>query len=116
MSEIILKNSLVLDKNIDNVIEHFLNSYNSNQTKKRYKKVLKEFFSQKNIKSLKDLANFHISEIKDFCLNFIYSKAKYEDSKSDIILNPATINNSAYTLRAFFKYLVNYYDYPKNPL
>jgi integrase len=49
--------------------------------------------------------------------SFKATKIKVESSSiEEHILNPATINNIAYSIKSFFKYLIDYYNYPKNPL
>jgi len=48
--------------------------------------------------------------------DFKESKSKYDKHNKAHILNPATINNIAYIIKSFFNYLIDYYNYPKNPL
>lgn len=104
-----------LQKNIIEVIEDFTNSFNSLKTKKRYKTVLKQFFEMLEIVKLEELADIHITEVKKCFDRFRESKSKF-DSENKTLLNPATINNLAYIVKSFFNYLIDYYNYPKNPL
>lgn len=106
----------ILEKWINEVIEDFLLSFHSIKTKNRYKTVLEQFFWSIKVYRLEDLNNYHISEVwKSFEL-YKEKKAKYDEENKNHILNPSTINNIAYILRSFFKYLIDYYNYPKNPL
>ncbi len=104
-----------LQKNIIDVVEDFTNSFNSLKTKKRYKTVLKQFFEMLEIVKLEELADIHITEIKKCFDKFRESKSKF-DTENKALLNPATINNLAYIVKSFFNYLIDYYNYPKNPL
>lgn len=43
-------------------------------------------------------------------------KSKFHSDSKGHLLNPSTINNLAYIIKSFFNYLIDYYNYPKNPL
>jgi len=117
MKDLINSNqNLILEKSINEVLEDFLLFYNSIQTKKRYKIVLSEFLDFLKIKQLEDLNKYHISDIYTSFELYKDSKSKHDKDNHNKILNPSTLNNIAYIIRAFFKYLIDYYNYPKNPL
>lgn len=111
-----LEGNLTLQKSITDVIEDFLSWFNSPKTKNRYRTVLKQFFDELWTKKLSELWDFHITEVSKVFDEFRDKKTKFDPENKMIVLNPATINNTAYTIRSFFKYLIDYYNYPKNPL
>ncbi len=117
MKELINTNkNLILEKSIKEVIEDFLLSYSSIKTKNRYKTVLKQFFDEINILSLAELWEIHLSKILISFEKYKNTKSVFDSENTNKVLNPASINNIAYIIRAFFKYLIVYYNYPKNPL
>ena len=107
---------LTLQKPLNEVIQDFIDSFNAQKTKNRYKTVLLEFFWTLNIIKLEELWKIHISEIVKKFDSYRVKKSKFNKNSKSHILNPATINNIAYIIRSFFKYLIIYYNYPKNPL
>lgn len=106
----------ILDKNINEVIWDFISSFNSAKTQKRYKTVLEEFFEFLNLKQLDELWNIHIVEISKKFDKFRAKKSKFDEENKTHLLNPSSINNIAYIIKSFFNYLIDYYNYPKNPL
>ena len=62
------------------------------------------------------MADIHIVEVKKCFDEFRESKSKFDSEKKSHLLNPSTINNLAYIIKSFFNYLIDYYNYPKNPL
>ena len=105
-----------LQKDIFEVIEDFINSFNSIKTKTRYKTVLKQFLELLEIKKLEELWDIHITDIKNIFDDFKKSKSNFDEHNKSLVLNPSTINNIAYIIKSFFNYLIDYYNYPKNPL
>ena len=105
-----------LEKNIIEVIWDFISSFNSLKTQKRYKTVLVEFFELLEIKQLDELWNIHITEVKNIFDKFRANKSKFDEENKSHLLNPSSINNIAYIIKSFFNYLIDYYNYPKNPL
>ena len=105
-----------LQRNIDKVIEDFTISFNSIKTQKRYKTVLKQFFVLLKVQQLVQLADVPLVEVKSVFDSFRESKSHYDEQNTTHLLNPATINNLAYIIKSFFNYLMDYYNYPKNPL
>jgi site-specific recombinase XerD len=111
-----INQDLILQKSIIEVIDDFLLSYNSIHTKKRYKTTLIEFFEYLNVNHLEELGMIHIADVTKAFDKHKLQKAVFFDEQKTKIKNTATINNIAYVIRAFFKYLINFYNYPKNPL
>jgi len=105
-----------LQKNINEVIEDFSNSFNSKKTQIRYQTVLKQFFELLQVQQLKQLWDIHITEVKKCFDEFKTVKSKFHNDNKSHLLNPSTINNIAYIIKSFFNYLIDYYNYPKNPL
>ena len=117
MNNLKIQNQLfTLQKNITEVIKDFTSTFNSLKTQKRYKTVLEEFFEFLDLKQLDELGNIHIVEIAKKFDKFRALKSKFDEENKSHILNPSTVNNIAYILKSFFNYLINYYNYPKNPL
>lgn len=106
----------ILNKNIVDVIDEFLNQYNNIQTKRRYNRILLNFVDFLEIESLNDLWIFHFSQLNTYCIDFINLYKKFDDENKKRIINNSTINNVAYILRSFFNYIIFNYNYPKNPL
>ncbi len=104
------------NKTIQEVIEEFLNFKNSDQTKRAYRKDLETFFMKLKIIYLQDLAYIPFHELVRTVMGYINSFRKAEKYQPDKVLNPKTVNRKAYSLSAFFKFLINVYNYPKNPV
>jgi len=105
-----------LQKDITEVIKDFTGSFNSQKTQGRYQTVLKQFFELLEVQKLEELSDIHIVEVKKCFDVFREIKSKYDEHNISHLLNPSTINNIAYIIKSFFNYLVDYYNYPKNPL
>jgi site-specific recombinase XerD len=105
-----------LQRNINEVIEDFTISFNSIKTQKRYKTVLKQFFEILEVQQLEQLADVPLVEVKRVFDSLKESKSHYDEHNTTHLLNPSTINNIAYIIKSFFNYLIDYYNYPKNPL
>ncbi|MFN8672219.1 MAG: site-specific integrase [Candidatus Sericytochromatia bacterium] len=103
-------------KTIKEVIEEFLKLKNSEQTKRAYRNDIKEFFLKLNVAFLKDLGNIPYHEIVKFTMKHINSFRKAEKYYPDRVINAKTVNRKAYAISAFFKFLINVYNYPKNPV
>lgn len=105
------------DKTIYNIISEFLSEFNSVNTIRRYKKILNEFLiSYLKFNLLMDFAQIHPANMTNYCQEFINSKKKLDPENNNRLLNPNSINNTTYCIRSFFKYLIDRYNYPKNPL
>lgn len=103
-------------KTTNEVIEEFLSYKNSEQTKRAYRVDIKTFFTRHNINFIKEIGKIEYHEIVRLLLSYINSFKKSEKYHPDRIINTKTINRKAYSLSAFFKFLVNVYNYPKNPI
>ena len=112
----IINYTFTLKKTLDETIRDFTISFNSQKTQQRYQTVLKQFFKLLEVQQLEQLWEIHITEIKKIFDNFKELKTKYDKHNKSHILNPSSINNIAYIIKSFFNYLIDYYNYPKNPL
>ena len=104
------------NKSIREVIEEFLSLKNSEQTRRAYRSDVNDFFHKINAFYLKDISRIPYHEMVRFALAHINSFKKAEKYYPDRVLNAKTINRKAYSLSSFFKFLVNVYNYPKNPV
>lgn len=104
------------NKTIFEVIEEFLSMKNSEQTRRAYRNDVKEFFKKLNVYYLYDIAKIPYHEMVRKTLNHINLFKKSEKYYPDRVINSKTVNRKAYSLSAFFKFLVNVYNYPKNPI
>jgi len=100
---------------ISEVIEDFLLTKNSSQTVRSYRSDLVAFFDFLEMVRLFELAALSFPVMIDKTLTFIRLQEK-KDPFTGKVKNPATVNRKAYTLSAFFNYLIHAYSYPKNPL
>lgn len=104
------------NKTIEQVVEEFLSLKNSEQTKRAYRSDILDFFSKLGVKMLPELARIQYHEVVRLVLVYINSFKKAEKYYPDRVINSKTINRKAYSLSSFFKFLVNVYNYPKNPV
>lgn len=105
----------LMNKNISTVIDEFLQTKISTHTKRLYSKILIEFFNRYEINKLYDLELKSIDwTINQNVVEYINSKKKTEDDWN-ITLNKNTVNSTLYTLRSFFNYLHDTYNYTKKP-
>lgn len=106
--------SSILNKSIIDVLENeFLIEFQSKETRSAYKRDVLTFTNQIGFEFLSDFSSVHISEMSKLTLNYVNS---FKKVSGDRILNPNTINRKAYSLSSFFNFLVDKYNYPKNPL
>ncbi len=103
-------------KTVYEVIEEFLGYKSSEQTKRAYRSDIKVFFDKIKVYYLRDLGFVPYHELVRLVLTHINSYKNVEKHRPDQVINPKTINRKAYALSAFFKFLINVYNYPKNPL
>lgn len=103
-------------KTIAEVIEEFLSYKTSEQTKRAYRVDIKTFFLKHKINYLIEIGYIPYHEVVRLLLSYINSFKKAEKYHPDLITNAKTINRKAYSLSAFFNFLVNVYNYPKNPI
>lgn len=103
-------------KTIDDVLEEFLSYKTSEQTKRAYRVDIRTFFGRHNINYIREIGKIPYHELVRLLLAYINSFKKTEKYHPDKIINAKTINRKAYSLSAFFNFLVNVYNYPKNPI
>ena len=97
------------------LVEDFLQTKRSIQTKRSYKIDLLGFLQYTKIVDIGTLKQYSIPQVGKLALNRLDSYQKL-DEHSKRVLNTRTINKKAYTLSSFFQYLVNIHNYPKNPI
>lgn len=116
------KNPVKINKNpasrvkfIDNVVDSFLALKPSQNTRRAYSRDINDFLDDLSIRTLQDLAGIEFPVIADRAQAYL-NQFKKVDNSTDRVLNPKTINRKAYALSSFFKYLIDFYGYPRNPL
>lgn len=97
------------------VIENFIRLKNSTHTQRSYKSDLISFFAGLEVIFLTDFGLIPYSQVVDAVQAYLKGSAK-KDAHSDRVLNAKTVNRKAYALSAFFNYLIQVYNYPKNPI
>jgi len=112
-----INNPISLSKPISDVIDDFILTKNSNHTQRAYKSDLEDFFNGMGLIMIEELGQLPfyqlITNIQAY-IETIKKTERQEDRKR--VLNAKTVNRKLNSLRAFFKYLVTTYNYPKNPL
>jgi integrase len=103
-------------KTVTEIIEEFLSMKNSEQTVRAYRRDISSFFIKHKIVYLQDMAQIPYYELVRYILGYISSFKKAERYQPDKVLNAKTINRKAYSLSSFFNFLINVYNYPKNPV
>jgi len=99
------------------VVDDFVALKRSKHTQIAYKQDIVQFFSKLNIVMLEDLGAIHFSELVSHLQKHIDDLKKVELLESrQRVINARTVNRKVNALRAFFKYLISVYGYPKNPL
>jgi len=101
---------LILD-----VIESFTQLKNSRHTQRSYRSDITGFFKSLDVVFLLDFGVLPYPQVVDQVKAYLSENTK-KDSQSSRVLNPKTINRKAYSLSAFFNYLIHVYGYPKNPI
>ena len=100
---------------LQDIIEQFMALQKSPQTKKAYRGDLRQFLTFLELEEQPYGAFLNIpfpemtARISSFLEGF---KTRSEDGK---VLNPNTFNRKRYTLVSFFRFLIETYDYRKNP-
>lgn len=98
------------------LIEDFLATKKSSQTKKAYRTDILTFFNKIWITDVGELATLPVHNLSKLIINYIESHKKSEEHRQDRLHNPRTLNRKAYALSSFFEYLVANYWYPRNPV
>lgn len=97
------------------VIEDFVSLKNSVHTSRSYRSDIKSFFNGLEVIFLTDFAVIPFPTVVDKVRSYLDHHTK-KDNQTHRVLNPKTINRKAYSLSAFFNYLIDVYGYPKNPI
>ena len=96
-------NKLLVD-----VLDDFLNIFDSNHTTKAYKIDIKNLISKLaefEIITVDQLKSLSRSKITSFCQNIIKEKAKYDQHQTDKVTNSSSVRRYAYSIGSFFNYL-----------
>lgn len=117
MNNIVLANPLL---NYDeilliDIIEEFTNLKTSVNTQRSYRADLVQFFKQLNVTFLSDFAFIPFPSIVENVNLFLKNSTK-KDPLTNRVFNPKTVNRKAYSISAFFNYLIHTYGYHKNPI
>jgi integrase len=100
---------------IDDVIDEFVATKRSENTKRAYAKDIGDVFDFLAINQLSELGQLQFHDLVAKLHEHLELLSKY-DEETKRILNPKTVNRKAYAISSFFKFLVHTYEYPKNPL
>lgn len=103
-------------KTLEELVDEFLQTKKSSQTKKAYHQDILAFFEGINVHTVQDLLAIPLYELSRVVLLYTESFKKSDEYHSDRIANPRTINRKAYALSSFFEFLVATYGYPRNPV
>jgi len=109
----VVENSPTIE--IDNVIDEFVATKRSRNTRRAYSRDIADLFEFINVTTLNDLGSIPFFELVTKIQEFLENETDY-DKETMRPLNPKTVNRKGYSLSSFFKYLMHAYNYPKNPL
>ena len=118
MNHLTVKNEVSASDGIlvSEVIDDFIQVKNSEQTRRSYLNDLTGFFKTLDgVVFLSDFGLIPYPQVVTQVKNFLHSSTK-KDGQTDRVLNPKTVNRKAYALSSFFNYLIQVYNYPKNPI
>lgn len=100
---------------LDQVLDGFLSTKRSQNTKRAYAKDISDLLSFLEIENTEQLAAIAFHELVVEIQSHLEECTEIDDLTGRP-LNPTTINRKAYAFSSFFKYLIHSYGYPKNPL
>lgn len=103
-------------KTLEELLDEFLATKKSSQTKLAYHQDVLAFFVWINVYTVQDLLGIPLYELSRVVLLYTESFRKADEYHNDRIANPRTINRKAYALSSFFEFLVATYGYPRNPV
>lgn len=103
-------------KTLTELIDEFLATKKSSQTKLAYQKDILAFFQWINVQNVQDLLAIPLYELSRVVLLYTESFKKADEYHADRVANPRTLNRKAYALSSFFEFLVATYGYPRNPV
>lgn len=101
---------------LSHLVDEFLRTKKSTQTKRAYKQDIETFFDAISIGDIHTLGTVPIHDMSKLIINYVESFKKAETHRNDRVYNPRTLNRKAYALSSFFAYLVANYGYPRNPV
>jgi len=121
-----MKNELILDTktsviegseiiHIDDVIDDFVSTKRSNNTRRAYARDVSDLFESIGISTLNELGKVAFYALVKETQDYLEERTDY-DEQTKRPINPKTVNRKAYALSSFFKFLIHAYGYPKNPL
>lgn len=100
---------------LDTVLDGFLSTKRSENTKRAYARDISDAFSFLNICNTRDLGQIRFHDLVIHLQKHLDNSSEFDDD-TNRVLNPTTVNRKAYAISSFFKYLIHSYGYPKNPL
>ena len=100
---------------LDQVLDGFLSTKRSQNTKRAYARDISDLLSFLEIENTEQLAAIAFHELVVEIQSHLEECTEIDDLTGRP-LNPTTINRKAYAFSSFFKYLIHSYGYPKNPL
>ncbi|WP_189402324.1 tyrosine-type recombinase/integrase [Arenicella chitinivorans] len=100
---------------IDEVLDGFLSTKRSENTKRAYARDILDLFAKLGVRSLDQLGKIMFHDLVKQIQDYLDDLTEY-DEETNRPINPKTTNRKAYALSSFFKYLMHSYEYPKNPL
>lgn len=103
-------------KNLEDLLTEFLKEQTSSHTKRAYWGDIRAFFVYAAIHTPFQLWNMNFWKMKTKVFAYLEFYKKPHKDQPDRLINWRTVNRKAYALSAFFKFLMDTYDYPKNPL
>lgn len=115
-SSLTTERSRLETKMLQELLDEFLATKKSSQTKKAYHQDILAFFAGIHVHNVQDLLAIPLYELSRVVLLYTESFRKADDYHSDRITNPRTLNRKAYALSSFFEFLVATYGYPRNPV
>lgn len=118
------------------LIERFLNTKRSYNTKRAYRYDIMDCMNSCHIQDIHDLFLYRLSDIQEWIYQHLQKHMKYENmtqsqynddtnnnnnNDKDIkwdetVINAKTINRKAYAISSFFDYLIKIFWYKQNPL
>lgn len=101
---------------IEVLLEEFLATKKSLNTKKSYSQDLNDFFEKYNIFFVKDFIEKSLSwEIWNYIWDFLENLKKADINNKNRVLNPRTINRKLFALSSFYNFLNKKYNFKHNP-
>jgi len=101
---------------IEVLLEEFLATKKSLNTKKSYSQDLSDFFQKYEIFYVKDFIEKSLSwEIWNYIWDFLENFKKSDKNNENRILNPRTINRKLFALSSFYNFLNKKYNFKHNP-